>query len=241
MGGSVNETQLQRAARIAGASWLIIILTGIAAEFFIRMPLMVPDDPVETARNIAASAGLFRTGIAADIVMLIFDAVAAVTLYVVFYSVNKSLALAAMVFRLIMNAVLAVNLLNLVNVLAIAQGMEGHPAADAMMLQLFLDAHGAGYDVALVFFGLHCLLLGYLIYVSGYVPKLAGILLLFASLGYVIDSFAHLLLPQGSPLLAMTAGALIAVAVLAELSLSLWLMVKGVKTELKRGDSSIGV
>ena len=95
-------------------------------------------------------------------------------------------------------------------------------------MQFFLDAHGSGYDIALVFFGLHCAILGYLIYRSDYVPKMLGILLLSASLGYLIDSFAHLLLPQGNPVLATTAAALVGIAVVAELSLSLWLLLKGI-------------
>jgi len=222
---SGRDMSRQQAARIAGAAWLVIIFAGIAAEFFIRMPLIAAGDPAATAENIAASGTLFRTGIAADIVMLVFDVVAAVMLYVLFSPVHKALALLATAFRLVMNAVLAVNLLNLVMVMLLAEG------GLQTWTGLFLDAHGSGYDIALVFFGLHCLILGYLIVRSGYLPKGIGYLLLGASLGYLIDSFAHLLLPQGEPLLALSASALIGLALLAELSLSLWLLVKGVRVK----------
>jgi len=222
MAGTVSDISPDQAARIAGASWLIIIFTGIAAEFFIRMPLIVAGDAIATAENISASRELFRIGIAADAVMLVFDVVAAVFLYALFSRVNKSLALLATGFRLVMNAVLAANLVTLMLVLLFAG------STDAATMQFFLDAHGSGYDIALVFFGLHCAILGYLIYRSDYVPKMLGILLLSASLGYLIDSFAHLLLPQGNPVLATTAAALVGIAVVAELSLSLWLLLKGI-------------
>lgn len=221
------------AARIAGASWLIIIVTGICAEFFIRMPLIVPGDTAATAANIVAAETLFRLGIAADMVMLVFDAVAAAMLFVLFKPVHFTLTLLGLIFRLIMNAVLAVNLVNLALVLVALNGGDSLSGWNPERLQglamFFLDAHGTGYDIALIFFGLHCLLLGYLIFRSGYVPKLLGILLLVASVGYLIDSFAHLLLPAGEPILTATAGALIGTAVLAELSLSLWLLIRGIK------------
>lgn len=231
MAGISTDITANQAARIAGSAWLIVIFSGIAAEFFIRMPLMVPGDPLATAQNIAAASGLFRLGIAADIVMLLFDALAAVALYTLFRSVHNTLAFTATVFRLIMNAVLAANLVNLALVLSFAEGAGLGTKQPAAMVQIFQEMHGFGYDTALVFFGVHCFLLGLLLYRSGYVPKFFGVLLLSASLGYVIDSFAHILLPQGSPLLGVTASVLIGVAVLAELSLSLWLVVKGVPAQ----------
>jgi hypothetical protein len=220
-----------QAARIAGASWLLVILTGIAAEFFIRMPLMVPGNTAATAANISAAEGLFRLGIAADVVMLVFDAVAATALYVLFRPVHRGFALLATFFRLVMDAVLAANLVHLSLVLLFLNGIDSQTEPLRAMAALFLEAHGSGYDISLVFFGLHCFILGGLIYRSGYVPKLLGMLLLAASLGYLIDSSAHLLLRAGSPLLAQSAATLIGVAVLAELLFSLWLLIRGVKAE----------
>ena len=228
MPGTLPDISANQAARIAGASWLLIILTGIAAEFFIRMPLIVSGDAAATAANILASEGLFRLGIALDIVMLVFDIVATVALYALFRRVHHSLALLAAFFRLVMDAVLAANLVNLVLALLFLNAGEGQTGGELQgMAQVFLDAHGSGYDIALIFFGLHCFILGGLIYRSGFVPRALGLLLLLASLGYLIDSFAHLLLPQGSPLLGVSAAALIGLAVAAELVLSLWLLVRG--------------
>ena len=227
MPGTLPDITANQAARIAGASWFLIILTGIAAEFFIRMPLIVSGDAATTAANIMASEGLFRLGIALDIVMLVFDIVATVALYALFRRVHHSLALLAAFFRLVMDAVLAANLVNLVLVLLFLNAGGGQAEQVQGMAQVFLDVHGSGYDIALIFFGLHCFILGGLIYRSGFVPRALGLLLLLASLGYLIDSFAHLLLPQGSPLPGVSAAALIGLAVAAELALSLWLLVRG--------------
>ena len=231
MPGTLPDYTAKQAARIAGGAWLFVILAGIAAEFFIRMPLIVPGDAAATAANIMGAEGRFRAGIALDSAMLVFDVVAAVALYTLFRRVHKSLALLAAFFRLVMDAVLAANLINLVLVLQFLNGSRHAtvfpPEQLQHAVQYFLNAHGSGYDIALIFFGLHCFILGTLIYRSGFVPRGLGVLLLFASLGYLIDSFAHLLLPLGNALLAMSAAALIAVAVLAELSLSLWLLIRG--------------
>jgi hypothetical protein len=228
MAGALRDFTPDQAARISGASWLLVILTGIAAEFFIRLPLIVTGDAAATAENITANEGLFRIGIAADVIMLVFDLIATVSLYTLFRPVHRGLVLLATFSRLIMNAVLAASLVHLSLVPVVLGGGDPRSEAVQRTVQYFLDAHGSGYDIALVFFGLHCFILGGIIYRSGYVPKFLGLLLLGASLGYLIDSFAHVLLPAGNPLLAMTASALIGIAVLAELSLSLWLLAKGV-------------
>jgi hypothetical protein len=103
----------------------------------------------------------------------------------------------------------------------------------ALALQ-FINAHSTGYAVALVFFGLHLFVIGYLVYKSGYLPRILGVLLIFASWGYLVDSFANVLLPKDEAIITITATILIALAVVAELSLSLWLLVKGVNVQRRQ-------
>jgi len=94
---------------------------------------------------------------------------------------------------------------------------------------LFLNAHSIGYAIGLVFFALSITVLGYLIYRSDYIPKLLGILLIFASLGYLTDSFANFLLPDYDNYADIFALVVFAPAFIAELSLCLWLILKGSK------------
>ncbi|MEO1147568.1 MAG: DUF4386 domain-containing protein [Cyanobacteria bacterium J06638_22] len=232
MASPMTDAAQQKAGRIAGFAWLIIIITGLFAEFFIRMQLLIPTDAAATAHNIAESQWLFRISIASDLVMLVFDIVVAVALYIVFKPINQGMALLAASLRLVMNVILGINLLNLVFALLLSTDTLYSTAFASEQLQalvlLFTNAHRFGYDIGLVFFGLHLFTIGYLIYESRYVPRILGVLLIAASFGYLIDSFASILLPQGEAILSAIASALLILALIAELAIALWLLVKGV-------------
>jgi hypothetical protein len=233
MTNRLPDISQRKAARIAGFGWLIIIIAGIFAEFVIRMQLIVPGDAATTANNIMDSEWLFRISIVSDLIMLAFDVVVALALYVVLKPVNRSLALLAAIFRLVMDAILGINLLNLIVALLLLRGADYLTVFETDQLHaqalLFLNAHSSGYDLALVFFGLSLLVLGYLVFKSGYIPRILGVLLIIASFGYLIDSFANVLLPQDEAIITMIASILIVLAIIAELSLSLWLIIKGGK------------
>ena len=226
----IADISQRQAARVAGFGWLLIIITGIFAEFFIRMELIVEGDAAATANNIMDSESLFKISIALDLIMLTVDVMVGLALYVLLKPVNKSLALLATFFRFAMAIILVINLLNLVFVLQLLSGagyltVFGTDQLHALVL-LFLNAHGHGYDIGLVFFGLHLFVLGYLVFKSGYLPRILGFLLIFASFGYLIDSFANLFLSNDEAIISLIAIFLIMIAVVAELSLSLWLIFK---------------
>ncbi|MEZ5298436.1 MAG: DUF4386 domain-containing protein [Ilumatobacteraceae bacterium] len=108
-------------ARVTGLAYLGIIATGVFAEFAVRGSLVVDDDPIETAANIAGSPGLFGAGVGADVAMVAFGAIVAFGLFRLLRHVDRRLALTATVLRLIQGAVIAVNLLVLVSALGHAQ------------------------------------------------------------------------------------------------------------------------
>jgi hypothetical protein len=147
--------------------------------------------------------------------------------------VNRGLALLAAFFRLVMNAILGINLLNLLIALQLAVGTQFAPVFNSEQLHalaaLFINAQSSGYDLSLVFFGIHLIIVAYLMFKSGYLPRVLGVLLFAASFGYLIDSFANVLLPQDVAVISILATVLIVVAVAAELSLSVWLVVRGSK------------
>lgn len=176
-------------SRLAGASYLILIAMGIFAEFFVRSNLIVSGDAMATAEHIISSVQQFRMSIAADLIMLICDVLLAWLLYVLLMHVNKNLALLAAFFRLVHAAVYGLNLLNLFFVLRLLNGdsflsVYTNEQLNALVL-LFLNAHSSGYLIGLVFFGIHCLVLGYLVIKSHYVPSVLGMLLIIA--GVVIS------------------------------------------------------
>jgi hypothetical protein len=228
----------QAHARVAGVLYMVIIVLGLSAELFVRSGLIVWGDAAATAANISASPGAFRLGFLADSVMAICDVALAVLLFVLLKPVNATLALLAMVFRLTQTAVLALNLLNYYAALLLLEGKGFAAAFDPAQLQslsyLFLDLHAHGYDLGLLLFGVHCLLLGYLIIRARYFPKTIGIMIAAGGLVYLLGSYAHFLAPgYGSALVP-----LYAVPLVAELSLCLWLLFKGVDLEQWRVEAA---
>ncbi len=219
-------------ARLAGLGYLIIIFAGIFAEFFVRSSLIVPGDATATAANLMASNSLYRAGIASEFVMLLCDVFVAGALYVVFRSVNRNLALLAAFFRLAHASIVAVNLLNTWVPLLLV-GDAGYLAVFSTeqlhaLALLLLEAHSYGYVIGLVFFGAHCVLLGYLVIRSGFLPKGLGFLLLVAAGGYLADGFGRTLLADYARYENVFLLAVFVPAFIGELSFCLWMLFKGI-------------
>ena len=228
-----TPSSIQIYARLAGLGYLVIIVTGIFAEFFVRSNLIVPQDAAATAANILGSQGLFRMGLASEFLMLLSDAGLALALYVIFRPYSRNLAMLAAFFRLAHAAVVGGNLLNTYVPLLLlgdaAYLASFTPEQLHGLVLLFLNAHSFGYVIGLTFFGVHCLVLGYLAARSGYVPRILGILLVVAGLGYLTDSFAQTLLPNYADLSGLFMMVVFLPAFVGEVSFCLWLLLKGVR------------
>jgi len=217
-------------ARTAGMIYLIIIIAGIFGELFVRGKLIVPGNADSTAVNIASQQLLWRTGIALDLLMHVCDVPMMFIFYVLLRPVNKNLALLALLFNLIQTAVLVANKMNLLTGLFLAENTNGLNTFDPHQVHAlaYLYAnrvHGYGFGVGLIFFGFACLVYGYLIFRSGYLPGVLGIMLQIAGLCYLVNSFALIIAPA-------VADAMFPVILLpsfiGELSVCLWLLLKGV-------------
>ena len=215
-------TPEKRLARIAGLLYLIVAVCGGFSELYVRSSVKVPGDAAATADNISASAMLFRIGALTDLVNLVCFLVLALVLYGLLKPVSAKAALAMLVFNAVSVAVMTGNL---VNHLAALQAATGGDDALAM---LFLDLHAQGYLVAGTFFGLWLLLLGYLLLRSGYAPRALGALVMVGSFGYVADLVANVLVPTVAETLTPVT---VLPAALAEMSLVLWLLVKGLNVQ----------
>ncbi|MFN2136496.1 MAG: DUF4386 domain-containing protein, partial [Candidatus Promineifilaceae bacterium] len=183
--------QQHRLAHLAGAVYLVIILTGMFAEFFVRAGLIVPGDAAATASNIVANESLFRANITADLIMIVADIIIGLLFYLIFRPVNRGLALLTTFFRLAQATILGANLLNLFYALMLFKTAEGaaEGAAGVQALgMMFLEGHGIGYTIALLFFGINLLILGYLVIKSGYFPQILGVLLIVAAVAYIADT-----------------------------------------------------
>ena len=221
-------------ARTAGALYLVIIVFGLWSEVFVRGSLIVAGDAPATAANILASQGLFRASFAADSVMALADVALAMLLFVLLRPVNTTLALTAAALRLIQTAVIAASLLHQYAALLLLNG-AGHAAAFepgqlTALIVLTLDMHGHGYDLGLIFFGASCLVLGFLVARSGYLPRALGWLVMAAGVVYLVGSYALFLFPDQAEMVAP----LYVVPVISEVSLCLWLLIKGVDVDAWR-------
>jgi hypothetical protein len=222
---------IQKLARVAGGLYLLIAVLAGFVHFYVPGELMVSGDAGTTASNIMASQGLFRMSIGVELVILLSEIVLSVLLYILLKPVNKTLSLVAAVSRLAMTTIHGVNLLNHFIVLLLLGG-AGYltvfePDQLHALVMVFLDAYDYGFTVGVVFLFLHALILGYLIFKSGYFPKILGVLFVIASFGYLIDGFSHVLLAnyqKGPVYLALPIA-------IAEIAFPLWLLIKGVNVE----------
>lgn len=223
-----SDSLEQRIARLAGLLYLVIITCGIWSEGVARASLVVPGDAAATAGNIQASTGLFRMALAADTLMLLCDVALAVLLYLLFRPVGRTLALMAMAFRLVQSAVLGMNLLNHAAALLVldrtAPGAVFLPDQGNALALLFLELHSHGYDAGLLFFGVNCLLIGWLIIRSQQFPALLGPLIAGAGVVYLTGSYLRFLAPDMADAFAPA----YLLPLIAETSFCLWLIVRGV-------------
>lgn len=198
MTNRITDISLRQAAIVAGVGLLLMAILAPFAEFSVRQSLIVPGDAATTAKNIMTDELLFRIAICVYLIVAILDVVVAWALYVLLKPVNKSLSLLAAWFRVVYAGILAIVLLNFVIVLQLLSGADylsvfetDQVYAQAM---LFLNAFDYGWNIGLAIFGLHLLVLGYLVFkLPGYVTNILGVLVVIAGLGYLIDSFGKLL------------------------------------------------
>jgi hypothetical protein len=215
-------------ARVAGVLYLVIIAAGLFAEVFVRQRLTVPSDAAATAINILTHESLFRLGIVADLATFVCAIPLTLILYVLLRPVDQNLAFLTVLLNLVQDAIGGVNALNTYTPLQLLGGARyldvmSREQLEAMAL-LSLNAHEVGFAVALLFFGVCCVILGYLLYKSGFFPRILGVLLALAGLAYFVDSLAVILSPRTA---SMIFPGIAPVAFIGELSLALWLTVKG--------------
>jgi hypothetical protein len=226
------ETSPQLYARIGGVLYLIIIVVGLFGEAFVRDRLVVSGDATATAANIRSMESLWRLHIAAELFLLICAVALLLILFVLLRPVSRDLALLAAFFNLVSIALEAAYTLHLLAAL-FPLGNAGYLKAFApeqlyVMVSLSLKSHSYGFGVSLIFFGCFCLVIGYLIFRSGYLPKALGVLMQIAGLCYLTNMFALVLAPA---LANRLFPAILLPAFVGEASLCLWLLVKGVNVE----------
>jgi hypothetical protein len=219
---------IQRTARLAGFLYLLTMPFFIFGFFYVPSKLIVPGDAATTASNIVASEGLFRSGIVSWLVGQTISVVLPLLLYKLLKPVNKTHALLMVIFILISVPIAFINEVNHLAVLLLLSGADYLKAFRADQLQaqvmFFLDLHQQGIGVAQVFWALWLFPMGYLVFKSGFLPRILGILLMIACLGYLIDSFTFFLFPKFDVRISWF-------TFWGEVFFPFWLLIKGVNVE----------
>ncbi len=219
---------INKMARATGVLYL-----GLVPLAFLGFPyglphLFVPGDAATTANNIMASESLFRLSIVIALLGAIINVFVVLALYRLLKPVNKDMATLMVVFLLLSVPVAMLNELNHIAVLILLSGANYLTPFTTIQLQalvlLFHDLHNYGLSIAQPFWGLWLLPMGYLVFKSGFLPRILGILLIIGCFGWLAESAAAFLLPNYGLRIGMITG-------LGEVLFPLWLLIKGVNVE----------
>ena len=223
MTNSSTKTSLGTFAFIAGLG--AIFMGGAPyAEYFVYYKLVVPGDAAGTARNIIANEALFISGIFGYLITFITDVVVAWALFVFLKPVNENLSLLTAWFRLVYTVISLVALINLVTVLRLLNKADSFPVSEPGQLYAqvvtSINAFRNGWSLGYFFFSIHLGLLGYLVIRSNYIPRIIGVLLIMAGLGWLTNTLQPYIFPSFNV-------GFIAISFFGELIFMFWLLIKG--------------
>ena len=213
-------------ARVAGFLYLIANIFAPFTLLYLPSRFIVRGDAAATANNVIASESLFRFGIVGNLFTFIANIFLALALYQLLKVVNKNMASLMVILFLVGVPIAMLNELTQLAILQLLGGADYLKAYPTDQLQalayLLLRLHDQGLLIAHIFFGLWLLPMGYLVFKSGFIPKIVGVLLVIAGVGYVVQSFAAFLGYNVNIILFTGLG---------ELVFLLWLLIKGVNVE----------
>ncbi len=195
---------------IAGISYVVIFFTAIFANFYVLESIL--EDPLVTIRDHHLTV---RFGIIAFLITVVFDVVIAWTLYELYKEHNLS-ALSTL-FRMMHAAVMGVAVFSLPVALTLTTGQE-------ILEQV--DIFNTIWLIGLFFFGMHLILLGYIVKK----PGIIAFFLLIAGIMYMVDTAAHFLLVNYDAYSSIFLALVAIPSIIGELSFAIWLLVRGGKS-----------
>ncbi len=221
---SINKT-----ARVAGLFYLLYIITTILTDVLGRSKLIIYGDAAATAANIMAAEWPFRLTFVGDLGSAVLFFLAAWGLYVLLRPINPGIALSFVLLNAAGTAVYTINLLNQLAALLLLSGASYLQAFQPGQLQalamFFLTLYKNGFWICQIFFAAWLLPLGYLVYKSGYLPRILGIVIMVHFVGWLATFFQFFLFPGFQALTSVT----YPLGLITELGLTLWLLIMGVK------------
>jgi hypothetical protein len=231
MNDTITDMSHPKAAivRVAGLTYVIIIVIGVLNSIFIDARLIIYEDINLTINNILSNEFLFRFGSTSVLILYVLVMLLSVILYLILKSVNKNLALLAMVFRIseallgITTVLISFFILGLLNNQFNVKTIENTQLN--ILVAALLDLRTIGLYIVLLLVGLGGTIFFYLFYKSFYIPKILSIWGMLTYLSMIILSFIGLLFPEYPDTIEI---ALYGLGTLFELTIGFWLLIKGV-------------
>jgi hypothetical protein len=225
----MNSTK--KTARVAGLLYLVNAVTGFFGIVYVPGQLIVSGNAAATATNILASERLFRLGIVSELICAAEYVFVLWALYRLFAGVSKTLASLMVALGLVFIPIMCVNVVDEIAALTLLRGADFLSAfsksQQEAMAMLFLNLRNYGYTVGWIF-GLWLFPFGLLVYRSGFLPRILGILLIAAGVSYMADSLTPLLLPHYANIVGRIASIPLS---LGEPAIILWLLIRGAKDQ----------
>lgn len=239
MSNTIADLSKKQVARLAGFLYLMYMVVEISADVFGRSSLIVFGDAAATASNIVAHEWLFRIGLVGDLLAGVLFFLAAWALYALLKSVNKNLALLFLLLNLGGVAVRFAADINYIAGLQFLNGVDTMKVFQADQLQAlamtFFHLQKNGYWLSNIFFGVWLFPLGFLVFKSGFLPRILGIMLMASCVTWTTTSFLYLLYMPGYTAITTISFPL---GFIAEFGLTLWLLIKGVNVSSEVGKST---
>ncbi|MBA3673826.1 MAG: DUF4386 domain-containing protein [Chitinophagaceae bacterium] len=221
----------KKLARIAGLVYLCVVLTGIFSLMYVPYKLIESDNASLTYQNITSSEPLFRLWIVSGLLCYTFFLFLPLVLYKLLKPVNENYAKLMVLLGVMSVPIFFLNAQNQFNVLSLISGAKNHYGFSVDQIQsqimLYLDQYDNGMRIVHIFSGLWLFPFGYLVFKSGFLPKILGILLMLGCFGYLINFVGHTLITNYSKIGVSSYISL--PASIGEIGICLWLLIIGTR------------
>jgi hypothetical protein len=229
MTNNIADASQRKVARVAGLLYLLMAILGAFSMMYVDAKLYVSGDATATVTNILAFESLFRLGVASSLISIILFLLVVHFLYKLLKSVDIDLARLMVIF-VVVSIPVGLNFYEFAPILLL-KGAEYRTAFEPFQLQVlamtFLELQKNGSFIGQIFWGLWLFPLGLLVFRSGFIPKVLGVLLMIGCCGYILNALTILLFPDYKTITYL--GSII--GFVAEILFILWLLSKGVKNQ----------
>ena len=226
-------TSEKRTARIAGAIYLVVVISGMFSLLYVPSQLIDWNDPGITFNQISNNSQLFRLGIASGFICYVSFLILPLVLFRLLHFVNRDMAYLMVIFAIISVPISLANMqhhfhiLTLIDNTDLVASIGAVAAQDRVMSSLI--AFNQGNTIAQIFWGLWLFPFGYLVFNSDILPKVLGAFLMLGSIGYVLDFFGQVLFSNYYEM--VISSYLTIPASIGELGICAWMLIMGAKNK----------